>query len=168
MDKRTQEHASKKEVLGEELAGEWRDLDDALPESMRRRLETFVPELVKKTFAAGLGAVFTTEDSIRKISKEIPMPKEVAGYLASTASTTKDEFMRILARETREFLQNVNLSSEVAKLLSMLSVEVKAEINFKEKKNDDESGIKGSLAFNSRDSQEDESKRRRRHSTAKE
>ncbi|HMG23517.1 MAG TPA: hypothetical protein VK607_19420, partial [Kofleriaceae bacterium] len=34
---------------------------DELPETIRHRLERLVPELVKKTFAAGLGAVFSTE-----------------------------------------------------------------------------------------------------------
>ena len=58
------------------------------------------------------------------------MPKEVAGYLASTASTTKDEILRIFAREIREFLQTVNLSEEIAKMLTTLSFEVKTEIRF--------------------------------------
>ncbi len=39
------------------------DRDDGLPETIRRRLEHLVPELVKKTFAAGMGAVFQTEEA---------------------------------------------------------------------------------------------------------
>jgi hypothetical protein len=104
--------------------------DDGIPDAVRRRLETFVPELVRKTFAAGLGAVFTTEEGIRKITKDMPLPKEVAGYLASTAGATKDEVMRVMAREVREFLQTVNFSEEIAKMLTMLSFEVKTEIRF--------------------------------------
>src|ERR1044071_9484036 len=41
---------------------------DELPETIRHRLERLVPELVRKTFAAGLGAVFSTEEGIRKIA----------------------------------------------------------------------------------------------------
>lgn len=104
--------------------------DDGIPDAVRRRLETFVPELVRKTFAAGMGAVFTTEEGIRKITKDMPLPKEVAGYLASTAGATKDEVMRVMAREVREFLQTVNFSEEIAKMLTMLSFEVKTEIRF--------------------------------------
>jgi hypothetical protein len=101
-----------------------------IPESVRQRLETFVPELVKRAFTAGLGAVFTTEEGIRRMTKEITLPKEVAGYLVNTAASTKDELMRVMAREVREFLQNVNLSEEIAKMLTTLSFEVKTEVRF--------------------------------------
>lgn len=110
------------------------DDDDGIlgdvPETVRRKLEAMVPELVKKTFAAGMGAVFSTEEGLRKVTREMKLPKEVAGYLMDTASTTKDEFLRILAREVREFLQTVNISEEIAKMLTMLSFEVKTEIRF--------------------------------------
>jgi len=102
----------------------------SLPESVRGRVESWVPELVKKAVAAGMGAVFTTEESIRRLTKEMPMPKEVAGYLVNTASSTKDELFRVVAREIREFLTSVNLSEEVAKMLTTLSFEIKTEIRF--------------------------------------
>ena len=103
---------------------------DALPGAVRQRLEALIPEMVKKTFAAGMGAVFTTEEGIRRITKDMSLPKDVAGYLANTAGNTKDELMRIVAREVREFLQTVNLSEEIAKMLTTLSFEVKTEIRF--------------------------------------
>ena len=101
-----------------------------LPKGVRQRLEAFIPELVKKTVTAGMGAVFTTEEGIRRLTREMTLPKEVANYLVSTASTTKDELLRIVAREVREFLQTVQLSEELAKVLTMLSLEVKTSIRF--------------------------------------
>ncbi len=101
-----------------------------LPDAVRERLEALIPELVKKTFAAGIGAVSSTEDGIRRVTREMKLPKDMAGYLMDTAGNTKDEFMRILAREVREFLQTVNLSEEIAKMLTLLSFEVKTEIRF--------------------------------------
>ena len=102
--------------------------DRELPETIRRRLESLVPELVKKTFAAGMGAVFSTEEGIRKIARE-SLP-EVAGYLASSADGAKDRVFEIIARETREFLSNLNLTEEIAKILTTLSFEIKTEIRF--------------------------------------
>jgi hypothetical protein len=102
--------------------------DRELPESIRRRLESLVPELVKKTFAAGMGAVFSTEEGIRKLARE-SLP-EVAGYLASSADGAKDKVFEIIARETREFLANLNLTEEIAKILTTLSFEIKTEIRF--------------------------------------
>lgn len=106
-----------------------RDKDKDLPENLRARLEQLVPDLVRRTFTAGLGAVFSTEEGIRKITKELQLPN-VAGYLADTADNTKDKFLEIVAREVREFLSHVNLSDEIAKLLTTLSFEIKTEIRF--------------------------------------
>jgi len=101
---------------------------DELPETIRHRLERLVPELFKKTFAAGLGAVFSTEEGIRKIARE-SLP-EVAGYIASSADGAKDKVFEVIARETRDFLANLNVSEEIAKILTTLSFEIKTEIRF--------------------------------------
>ncbi|MGN6107359.1 MAG: hypothetical protein ACTHU0_19780 [Kofleriaceae bacterium] len=101
---------------------------DSLTETIRQRLETLVPDLVKKTFAAGMGAVFQTEEGIRKLARE-SLP-EVAGYIASSADGAKDKVFEVIARETREFLANLNVSEEIAKILTTLSFEIKTEIRF--------------------------------------
>ena len=98
--------------------------------SVRQRLEGLVPDLVKRTFYAGLGAVFTTEEGIRKIANEFSLPKDVANYLINSAQSTKDDLFRIVAKEMREFLQGLNMSQELAKILTMLSFEVKMEVRF--------------------------------------
>lgn len=104
---------------------------DRLTETIRQKLEQLVPDLVKKTFAAGMGAVFTTEEGIRRVvggaRESLP---EVAGYLASSADGAKDKVFEIIARETREFLSNLNLTEEIAKILTTLSFEIKTEIRF--------------------------------------
>jgi hypothetical protein len=101
---------------------------DELPETIRQRLERLVPELVKKTFVAGMGAVFSTEENIRKIARE-SLP-EVAGYIASSADGAKDKVFEAIARETRDFLANLNVAEEIAKILTTLSFEIKTEIRF--------------------------------------
>jgi hypothetical protein len=103
--------------------------DDKLNDTIRQRLEHLVPELVKKTFAAGMGAVFSTEEGIRKIAREVSLP-DVVGYVATSADGAKDKVFEIVARETREFLSNLNLTDEIAKILTTLSFEIKTEIRF--------------------------------------
>ena len=104
-------------------------VEDKLNETIRQRLEHLVPELVKKTFAAGMGAVFSTEEGLRKIAREVSLP-DVVGYVASSADGAKDKVFEIVARETRDFLANLNLTEEIAKLLTTLSFEIKTEIRF--------------------------------------
>ncbi|HVK71685.1 MAG TPA: hypothetical protein VM734_00130 [Kofleriaceae bacterium] len=104
-----------------------------ISETLRQRLEALVPDLVRRTFTAGLGAVFSTEEGIRKITRELQLPSvagNVAGYIADTAQDSKDKVLEIVAREVRDFLSHVNLSEEVAKLLTTLSFEIKTEIRF--------------------------------------
>jgi hypothetical protein len=104
------------------------DRRDDLPETLRQKLESLVPELVKKTFAAGMGAVFSTEEGLRRIARE-SLP-EMAGYIASSADGAKDKVIEVIARETREFLSTLNVSEEIAKILTTLSFEIKTEIRF--------------------------------------
>jgi hypothetical protein len=102
--------------------------DDKLTESIRARLEHLVPELVKKTFAAGMGAVFQTEEGIRRLARE-NLP-DVVGYAANATSDAKDKVWEIIALQTREFLSNLNLTDEIAKILTTLSFEIKTEVRF--------------------------------------
>jgi hypothetical protein len=102
--------------------------DDKLTETIRARLEHLVPELVKKTFAAGMGAVFQTEEGIRRLARE-NLP-DVVGYVASSTNDAKDKVWEIIAMQTREFLSNLNLTEEIAKLLTTLSFEIKTEVRF--------------------------------------
>ena len=105
-----------------------RNEDDKLTESIRARLEHLVPELVKKTFAAGMGAVFQTEEGIRRLARE-NLP-DVVGYAANATSDAKDKVWEIIALQTREFLSNLNLTDEIAKILTTLSFEIKTEVRF--------------------------------------
>ena len=132
---------------------------DRLTETIRQKLEQLVPDLVKKTFAAGMGAVFTTEEGIRRVvggaRESLP---EVAGYLASSADGAKDKVFEIIARETREFLSNLNLTEEVAKLLTTLSFEIKTEIRFipnSERITGAEPDVKASVRLKRNDARDD-------------
>ena len=109
---------------------------------LRERLEKLLPDLVRRAFHAGTSAISNTEDGIRRIMSDLNLPKEVATYLMlnlprevagtimSQASSSKDEVLRIVSQELRRFLENVNLSGELQKLLTSLSFEIKTEIRF--------------------------------------
>jgi hypothetical protein len=96
----------------------------------KRRLEGFIPDIVRRTFYAGLGAVFTTEEGIRKLANDFHLPKDITNYLIQQAAASKDELFRVVGKELRGFLEGVNISGELQKLLTSLSFEVKTEIRF--------------------------------------
>lgn len=88
----------------------------------------FVPEFVRKVAVAGLGAIFMTEEGIRSLAGQLKLPKEVLGYILGQAEKTKDEVGRVLSEELRRFLQSEKLREELLKLVSGMTIEVKAQI----------------------------------------
>jgi hypothetical protein len=97
---------------------------------LRERLEKLLPDVVRRAINAGSSAINNTEDGIRRLVSEFNLPREVAAYLMVQASASKDEMMRIVGSEVRRFLETVNLSGELQKLLTSLSFEIKTEIRF--------------------------------------
>ncbi|HZH78619.1 MAG TPA: hypothetical protein VEY88_21500 [Archangium sp.] len=88
----------------------------------------FVPEFVRKVAVAGLGAIFMTEEGIRSLAGQLKLPKEVLGYILGQAEKTKDEVGRVVSEELRRFLQSEKLRDELLKLVSGMTIEVKAQI----------------------------------------
>jgi hypothetical protein len=88
----------------------------------------FVPEFVRKVAVAGLGALFMTEEGIRSLAGQLKLPKEMLGYILGQAEKTKDEVGRVVSEEVRRFLQSEKLRDEFLKLVSGMTIEVKAQI----------------------------------------
>src|SRR5437763_17093728 len=67
---------------------------------------------------------------MRKIACGLRLPKDVANYLMQQAASSNDELFRVVGKEMRGFLETVNISGELQKLLTSLSFEIKTEIRF--------------------------------------
>ena len=107
------------------------DVDDPLMDDNPEReagRPGFVPEFVRKVAVAGLGAIFMTEEGIRNLAGQMKLPKEVLAYILSQAEKTKGEVGRVVSEEVRRFLQSEKLREEFLKLLSGMTIEVKAQI----------------------------------------
>ena len=91
----------------------------------------FVTDAVRKAVLTGLGAVFLTEEGARKLARDWKLPKEIAAYVTTQASSARDEIVRVVSDEVRKFFESEALRREFLRLLGSMSVEVRAEINFK-------------------------------------
>lgn len=109
---------------GAEEGGRLRD------EPLRQRLEALVPDVLRRTLYAGLGAIFTSEDSIRRLANDFSLPKDVAGYLVGQAQTTKSELVRLVAAEVRRVLEGMRLHEELQRLLAGMTIELRTEVRF--------------------------------------
>ena len=70
--------------------------------SISRRLEALIPDIVKRTFLTGVGAVLMSEEGIRNLVSDMRLPKEAVGFIIQQADNTKREFFKIIAKEMRE------------------------------------------------------------------
>jgi hypothetical protein len=91
----------------------------------------FLPDPVRKAIAAGVAALFMTEEGARRLARDWKLPKDVISYIAGQATGAKDELVRVLSEEFRLFLESEAVRREFWKALSSMSIEVRAEIRFK-------------------------------------
>ena len=111
-----------------------REYGDEVPEDLdgedggKSWKSRMVPDLVQRLFISGMGAVFTSEEGIRKLAKDVSLPKDVTKYLVSQAQTTRNELFRIVAGELRTFLESINLGAELTKILTSLTFEIKMQV----------------------------------------
>ena len=71
-----------------------------------------------------------SEEGIRQTIGELP--KDALSFLLTQTDKTRKELMRVVSDELKSFRQ-LDIQGEVKEMLSGLTVEVKAEISFKEK-----------------------------------
>jgi hypothetical protein len=91
----------------------------------------FLPDPVRKAIAAGVAALFMTEEGARRLARDWKLPKDVISYIAGQAAGAKDELVRVLSEEFRLFLESEAVRREFWKALSSMAIELRAEIRFK-------------------------------------
>ncbi len=88
----------------------------------------FVPDFVRRMAWAGLGAVFMSEEGVRRLAGQLKLPKEALGFLLQQAEKSKDEIGRVVSDEVRKLLQSERLRDELLKMIAGMTIEVRAEI----------------------------------------
>ena len=95
--------------------------------SLRGRATDFM----RRALVAGVGALFLTEEGIRNLVGELKLPKELIGALLAQADKTKQEVVHTLGEELRRFFESAQLHRELSKLLTDVTIEVKAEVRLR-------------------------------------
>lgn len=99
-------------------------------ERERKRLERLLPYLIKRALETGFEKLAEAPENARNLLNEMKLPKEVLSLILSQLDETKNGLYRVVARETRDFLQQTNIAEEIARVLTTLSFEVKTEVRF--------------------------------------
>jgi len=89
----------------------------------------FLPDALRRAVISGIQAVFTTEESVRAIVGAL-VPKELMTAVGKQLDGAKDDALRLIGREVREFLEHINIGEELRKILTSVSFEIKTEVRF--------------------------------------
>lgn len=148
-------------------------LEALLPEIVRRAIdkgasalgdekarETFVADVVRRAIHVGNEVVDGTEEQVRKILSEVPVPKDVGDRVGHKLDELKAEAFRIIKTEVHEFLEKVDVQAEMQKLLTSLSFEIVTEVRFIP--NEKGAGVKPDMKSNVRVKKSDEPSRSKR------
>lgn len=95
-----------------------------------RTRETLVAEVVRKAISVGSDVVDSTEDQIRKLVNDLPLPKEAVERITGKLDELKDDLFRMLRDEVHGFLERIDLGAELQKILTSLSFEIVTEVRF--------------------------------------
>lgn len=104
--------------------------DPETAQRLFRAIENLVPGVVKRTINAGVESVGSSEDSLRQLLIDRKLPREAVSFILGQVDSTKREVVRVMSREVRLFLENLDLGGELAKILTSLSFEVRMEVRF--------------------------------------
>ena len=85
-------------------------------------------DIFKKVLNTGISAAFMTEDAVKNILHDLPLPKEMVNGLLQNAKQTKTEFITSVKTELKDYLSKVDLSKEVDRIIKEYDIEVNAKI----------------------------------------
>lgn len=99
-------------------------------DSKRRRLESVIPDLLKRAVELGVEKATEAPDNLKSFVGDLKLPKEIVQFLFSQIDETKNGLFRVVAKEMRDFLEHTNFAGEVQKLLTTVQFEVNTTIRF--------------------------------------
>lgn len=88
----------------------------------------FIGDVLKRVAATGLGAVFISEEGIRRAAGQFKLPKEAMATLLQQAERARSDVGRIISDEIQKALASQRFRDELNSVLSGLTIEVTAQI----------------------------------------
>jgi hypothetical protein len=97
----------------------------------RRRLDSVIPELLKRAVEIGVEKAAEAPDNLKELVNGMKMPRDAAHYVLAQVEETKNGLFRVVAKEVREFLEHTNIAGEMQKMLTTVQFEISTTIRFK-------------------------------------
>lgn len=86
-------------------------------------------DVLKKVVAAGFGAAFMTEESIRSYVSDLKLPKDALNLILQGAQKSKDEMMNVVTGEVLKVINQIDFVSEASKFVEEHKFKITAEVD---------------------------------------
>jgi hypothetical protein len=90
-------------------------------------------DLLKKVLTTTVTAAFMTEEGVRAVLKDLPLPKDMVASLVENAKSTKTEFVSSVKNELKTYLDKIDISKEIDKIVDKYDFQINATISLKKK-----------------------------------
>jgi polyhydroxyalkanoate synthesis regulator phasin len=97
-----------------------------------------IADVIKKVVSIGVGAAFMTEDAVKNLVGDIPLPKDILNGLVQNAKGAKEDLSNSMREEFRKYLSKLDLNRVAEGLVEKFDIEVTASVRFKKKKTSEE------------------------------
>lgn len=98
-----------------------------------KKSDSPISDVIKKVVSIGIGAAFMTEDAVKNILSDLPLPKDIISGLVQNAKGAKKEFSEGIRSEIREYLSKLDISKVVESTLEKYDFDVQAKVSLKRK-----------------------------------
>ncbi|ATH07756.1 hypothetical protein BIY24_07290 [Halobacteriovorax marinus] len=99
--------------------------------------ESPLGDVIKKVVSIGVGAAFMTEDTVKNLLGDLPLPKDIVSGLVQNAKSAKEDFSNSVREEIAQHLSKVDPKKLVSEVLDGYDIEVNAKFSFKKKVKED-------------------------------
>lgn len=97
----------------------------------RERRGSGLSDMMRKAVAAGMGAVFMTEESVRAYVSEAKLPREIARSIIQSSTAAKEQLLQYVSNEVSDLIQKTDLTGFLGRFLEQHEIEIEAKIRFR-------------------------------------
>jgi len=90
--------------------------------------ESPITDVIKKVVSIGVGAAFMTEDAVRGVLGDLPLPKDIISGLVQNAKSAKVDFSNSMREELRGYLSKVDPAKLSEEIIDKYDFEITAKV----------------------------------------
>jgi len=95
--------------------------------------ENRLTDLLKKVASVGISSALLTEEGVKSLLQDLPLPKELIQGLVNNAKGAKEDFVNSVRTELAKYFNDAKASEIIEEILSRNDLEINATVRLKPK-----------------------------------